>query len=118
MNPTITGVLAAVLIVAGIALLVVYAMRRGLVHKDLPDTIATAEVPTSAQAPTGEPASQPRTLGAVGVLVLIVGLALGAVTAMNTGAGAGAGTGGSGSDCAAGWAGCPGTTVPPASTQP
>lgn len=115
MNWPLSGVLAAILIVVGVALLIVYAVRRGLVHDDLPDTIATAEVPTSGPAPTSEPAHAPRALGAAGALILVVGLALGVVTAL--GGWGGGGSGGNGNtDCAQSWNGCPGVTAPPASS--
>jgi hypothetical protein len=101
----LSGVLAAILIVVGILLLVVYAVRRGFVNRDLPDTIATDEVPTSGPAPTSEAAGKPRTLGALGALILVVGLILGT------------GTGTSGTDCAQSWNGCPQVTAP-ATTKP
>jgi hypothetical protein len=109
----LSGVLAAVAIVVGIVLLVIYAVRRGLMNRDLPDTIETAEVPTAGPAPSAEPASQPRTLGALGAAILIVGLALGLVTAV--GGWTGSGTGSSGTDCAQSWNGCPQVTAPAAS---
>jgi hypothetical protein len=106
----LSGVLAAILIVVGIVLLVAYARRRGLMRAELPDTIATAEVPTDGPAPTAEPAHQPRTLGAVGALVLVAGLALGLFTAVSGWGGSGTGT--SATDCAQSWNGCPQVTAP------
>jgi hypothetical protein len=107
----LSGVLAAILIVVGIVLLVIYAMRRGFVNRELPDTVETAEVPTSRPAPAGESAQKPRTLGALGALVLVVGLALGLITAAYGWSGTGTGT--SSKDCAQSWNGCPQVTAPP-----
>lgn len=108
MNWPISGVLAAIAIVVGIALLVLYAVRRGLVHNDLPDTIATAEVPTAGPSPTGGTARQSRAMGAAGAAILVVGLALGLVTALGSWGGSAAGNGG----CAQSWNGCPQATAP------
>ncbi len=118
----LSGVLAAILIVVGIALLVVYAVRRGFMHRDLPDTIETAEVPTDGPAPGAEPAQQPRRLGAVGAVILLVGLGLGLFTAASGWSGTGTGT--NATDCAQSWNGCPQVTAPatsnpaPPSIQP
>ena len=109
----LTGVLAAILIVVGIVLLIAYAVRRGLVQHDLPDTIEQVAVPTGGPAPAVEPPSQPRALGAVGALVLVVGLALGVVTAVAGWADSGSGAGG----CAQSWNGCPQQTAPAASGE-
>jgi hypothetical protein len=106
----LSGVLAAILIAVGIVLLVIYAMRRGFVNRDLPDTIATAEVPTSGPAPSGESAQKPRTLGSLGALVLVAGLVLGLLTAFTGWSGTGTGT--SSKDCAQSWSGCPQVTAP------
>jgi len=117
MNWPLTGVLAAIAIAAGIVLLVVYAIRRGLVNRDLPDTIASDDVPTDGPAPAAEPPQQPRTLGAVGAGLLVVGLALGVVTALN-GWGGASGTTGGDAGCAQSWNGCPQVTAPAASAMP
>ncbi len=121
MNWPATGVLAAIAIAAGIILLVVYAVRRGLVDSDLPDTIATDAVPTSGPAPVARTAQQSRAMGAAGAVILVVGLALGVVTALGGwGGGAGGSAGGSGG-CAQSWNGCPQSTAPAqpsASTAP
>jgi hypothetical protein len=112
MNWPITGVLAAIAIAVGIVLLVAYAVRRGLVDHDLPDTIATTEVPTSGAAPVAGPAQQSRAMGAAGAVILAVGLALGLVTAIG-GWGGAAGSSGDGSGgCAQSWNGCPQATAP------
>lgn len=105
-----SGVLAAILIALGIILLIAYAVRRGLVHHDLPDTVESPDVPTEGPAPAVEPPSQPRTLGAIGAAVLALGLALGLLTA--AGGWGGSGTGASGTDCAQSWNGCPQVTAP------
>lgn len=110
------GVLAAILIVVGIALLVTYAVRRGLVNRDLPDTYASDEVPTAGPAPASEPAQRPRTMGTVGALILIAGLALGLVAFASGGFGSGTAT--TGKDCAQSWNGCPQVTAPAASPLP
>jgi hypothetical protein len=116
MNWPLTGILAAIAIAVGIVLLIVYATRRGFVNRDLPDTIASAEVPTGGPAPVAEPPQRPRTLGAVGAAILIVGLALGLVTAVTGWGGAGSGT--TGTDCAQSWNGCPQVTAPAQSVEP
>lgn len=115
----LSGVLAAILIVVGIALLVLYAVRRGFMHGDLPDTIASDEVPTSGPAPSRESAQKPRTLGALGACLLVLGLVFGLFTAVS--GWGGAGTGSSGTNCAQSWDGCPQVTAPattPPSTLP
>jgi hypothetical protein len=106
----LSGVLAAILIVVGVAMLVLYAVRRGFMHGDLPDTIATDEVPTSGPAPAREAAGKPRTLGALGAFMLVIGLVLGLFTAMS--GWSGTGTGASSTDCAQSWNGCPQVTAP------
>lgn len=110
----ISGVLAAIAIVVGIALLIVYAVRRGLAHGDLPDTIPSGEVPVDGPAPAAEPAHAPRALGALGATILVVGLGLGVVTALG-GWGSGAGDVGG---CAQSWNGCPQVTAPAATPLP
>lgn len=116
MNWPVTGILAAIAIGVGIILLVVYATQRGLVHGDLPDTIETPGVPTEAPLRAGEPQHRSRTLGALGAVVLITGLALGVLTAA-TGWG-GTGTGSTGTDCAQSWTGCPQVTTPAGTASP
>jgi hypothetical protein len=106
----LSGVLAAILIVVGIALLISYAVRRGFLNRDLPGTIDSAEVPTDGQTPAVEPPARPRTLGAVGALLLVVGLGLGLFTAVSGWTGSGTGT--SAADCAQSWNGCPQVTAP------
>lgn len=116
MNWPATGVLAAIAIAVGIVLLVVYAVRRGLVENDLPDTFATPAVPTSGPARVRGTAQQSRAMGAAGALILVAGLALGLVTAIGGWGGAGGGGG-----CAQSWNGCPQVTAPAqpsASTAP
>jgi hypothetical protein len=119
----VTGILAAIAIIAGIVLLVAYAVRRGLVHDDLDGTIETTAVPTSGPAPVAGQPHQSRVLGVAGASILVVGLALGLVTAIG---GWGATTGGGVGDssdqpngCAQSWNGCPQATQgAPASVAP
>jgi len=109
---SILGIGAAVAIAAGIVLLVVYAIQRGLVHREL-DGID----PESAadDAPLAR-ASASRSLGAAGAVVLAAGLALGllsAVTGWGGTATTGAGPGTPPEDCAQSWSGCPQATPAP-----
>ena len=110
------GIVALIAIVAGIVLLVAYAVQRGLVHREL-EGIETAGDPGTTAAPAV--AAQPRrsrTLGMVGAIVLVVGLALGAVAALGTWTTGDATTGGPGlapADCAQSWDGCPKATPNP-----
>lgn len=121
MNPSFgdwpaTGVLAAVAIIAGIVLLVAYAVRRGLVHGDLPGTVETAAVPGDAPTPAGGAPGGSRTLGVAGAVILVAGLALGLITAVaGWGTSGTAGPSSGGTDCAQSWNGCPQTTLPPTS---
>ena len=113
---SVLGIAAAVLIVAGIVLLIAYAVERGLVHRELDGTIATdAGSAPAAHAPGSTGGA--RTIGLAGAVVLAVGLVLGLLTAVGGWAGAGfGGTSGPGigpGDCAQSWAGCPQVTVAP-----
>lgn len=108
---TILGVVSAVAIAVGIVLLVVYALQRGLVNRELDGTEDTGD-PDAApvtRAPRG------RTLGAAGAIVLAVGLGLGLLTALGNWAGAttGIGPGGGPENCAQSWIGCPQATPVP-----
>ena len=107
------GIGAAILIVIGIALLVAFALRRGLDHRELEgmDAEPGAIAPV---APAPREHDSTRTIGAAGAAILVLGLAMGVV----------AGTGGWGTqeaqgpgtapqDCAQGWNGCPQTTIAP-----
>lgn len=109
---SILGIGAAVAIVAGIVLLVTYAIQRGLVHREL-DGVDPEAAPDAAPA-SAAPAS--RTLGTAGAIVLVAGLALGLLSAVTgwggtgtTGAGPGTGP----NDCAQSWSGCPQATPAP-----
>ncbi len=110
------GIVALVTIVAGIVLLVAYAVQRGLVHREL-EGIETAADPGTAAAPAvAAPPRHSRTLGLVGAILLVVGLGLGAVAALGTWGTGDATTGGPGlapADCAQSWDGCPKATQNP-----
>lgn len=111
---TVLGIAAAVAIVAGVALLIAYAIERGLVHRELDGAIG-AEAPATAALPrSGEGA---RTIGLLGAVLLAVGLVLGLLTAITgwdgAGSGGAQGPGAAPGDCAQSWAGCPQATVAP-----
>jgi hypothetical protein len=109
---SILGIASAVAIVIGIVLLVVYALQRGLVDRDLDGTDATDGDPNAT--PVARP-SRGRTLGATGAVILGVGLGLGLLAALGNWSGAttGAGPGGGPEDCAQSWSGCPQATPVP-----
>lgn len=108
---SILGIAAAVAIVAGIVLLVAYALRRGLVHREL-DGTESAEAGPEPPPPVREP--RDRTLGLAGAIVLALGLGLGLLSAVS---GWGAATTGSSpgdpDNCAQSWSGCPQATPVP-----
>jgi hypothetical protein len=110
------GIAALIAIAAGIVLLVAYAVRRGLVHREL-EGIETTVDPGSEAAPAiAAPPRRSRTLGIAGATLLVVGLALGAVAALGTWTTGDATTGGPGAapaDCAQSWDGCPKATQNP-----
>ncbi len=129
------GILSLLAIVAGIALLVVYAVRRGMFTRvvdgtddeaavqaaDDPTAVRTQGEPASASqhAPGAEPARRSnagRPLGVLGAVLLVIGLALGIMVATGTW-GAGGTTPPAGAtgqeDCAANWEGCPKATPQP-----
>jgi hypothetical protein len=125
------GIISLIAIVAGIVLLVVYAVRRGMFHGELDGTdeeavAQAAHDPTAAAAAArdgaaraGQPARRAnagRPVGVLGAVLLVVGLGLGIMVATGTWGGAGAtppsGTSGQ-QDCAAGWDGCPKATPQP-----
>ena len=114
---SVLGIAAAVLIVAGIVLLIAYAVERGLVHRELDGTVAadTAGSVPSVRVPGSSGGA--RTLGLVGAVLLAVGLVLGLLTAVTGWGGAGfgglMGPGNGPGDCAQSWNGCPQTTVAP-----
>lgn len=114
---SLLGPIAAIAIVAGIALLVAYAVRRGLVHRELDGTLNRESSPEGVLEPG--PSSTPqasRLLGSVGALLLVVGLVLG-VVAVVAGPGGGNSSAGtpvsSAADCAQSWNGCPQVTAAP-----
>ena len=106
------GILAALAIVIGSVLLVTYALRRGLVHREL-DGMSDEPEP-GAPVAAGH-AAPPRALGMLGVVALVVGLGLGAiaVAGSSTPAGTSNAPGSSPSDCAQSWDGCPQATANP-----
>ena len=120
---SLTGIAAAILIGAGIVLLVAYAFRRGLHHRELDGTDAETQLEAAAAAPGGSAPGAPvspsfrdtsRTMGAAGAMILVLGLALGVIAA--TGGWGSQQAGGPGTapeDCAQTWNGCPQATVAP-----
>lgn len=109
------GLIAALAIGVGSVLLVVYAVRRGLVNRDLDGTLAEEGPAGTMPADAGAMAAPSRTLGVAGVIVLLAGVGLGILGLVT-------GPGGSSSatapltdpnDCARTWAGCPQTTPRP-----
>ena len=106
---SLTGIAAAILIVAGIALLAVYMFQRGLHRRELDGTEAAFDVePAAAGAATS------RTMGAAGAAVLVLGLALGVIAATGGwGTQQTAGPGIAPEDCAQTWTGCPQATIAP-----
>ena len=106
-----TGVASLVTIVVGILLLVMYAMQRGLVRRELDgtDESAAAMAADDPTAPRAAPRRANRSLGAIGAVLLVVGLGLGVLSAVGGwGSGTPAAGGPSGNpDCAQGWNGCP-----------
>jgi hypothetical protein len=108
------GILATLAIVAGSILLVVYAVRRGLVHRDLDGTIEEPGADGTMPAAAGAAAAPSRTLGLAGVTLLVAGIALGAIGVLTSTSGpTTAGPGNPPSDCAQGWNGCPQPTANP-----
>jgi hypothetical protein len=121
------GIASAAAIVPGVVLLVVYAVRRGLVDREL-DALDPEE---PLDPPEGEPLRTDRSaghagrraaprdgsraMGTVGALLLAVGLAMGVLTAIAGWGGGGTATGpGLGpDDCAQSWGGCPQATLRP-----
>jgi len=108
------GILAAIAIAAGSILLVVYALRRGLVHRDLDGTISEeGSEGTMPVAAAGAPGPA-RTLGLAGVTLLVAGIALALVGAVTTSPGdTSSGPGKAPTDCAQSWEGCPQATPNP-----
>jgi hypothetical protein len=107
------GIAALAAIVVGILLLVVYAVRRGLVDREIGDVEAPTDPLLNVEAPTATPSTPAgsRALGAVGAAVLAVGLALGVVAALGTwGTPVAGGPGVAPQDCAQTWNGCPKAT--------
>jgi hypothetical protein len=121
---SLIGILAAICIVAGIVLLVAYAVRGGLVNRELDGTDAEADAGSEEAAGTGDPGTGApgsagarrgrRTLGTLGAAALVLGLALGTVAALGGWSGStSTGPGAAPADCVQGWNGCPATTLKP-----
>ena len=111
---TAIGILAVLAIVAGSVLLVIYAVRRGLVHRELDGTDEAEGAEGTMPADAGGAAAPSRTLGLAGVTLLVAGIALGAIGVLtwpsgSTAAGPGIGP----TDCAQSWNGCPQATAQP-----
>ncbi|HEX5826621.1 MAG TPA: hypothetical protein VFY23_03815 [Candidatus Limnocylindrales bacterium] len=118
------GIAAAILIVAGIALLVAWVLRRGVHARELdgmdpaPAVAATAVAGAIDTGPLPAPSRRQqdgsRTMGLVGATLLVVGLGLGVVSAASGWGSGTASTGGPGGasaeDCAQTWTGCPQAT--------
>jgi hypothetical protein len=118
------GVAAAILIVAGIGLLVAWVLRRGVHARELDGmdpqpAVASGAVAGLATAETLPAPSRPkedgsRTMGLIGATLLVVGLGLGVVSAASGWGSGTASTGGPGGasaeDCAQTWTGCPQAT--------
>ena len=114
------GTIAAIAAVAGIALLVAYAVRRGLVNRELDGTLNRESSPEGVLEPGPSATPQAsRLLGSAGALLLAVGLVLG-VVAVVVGPSASNGSAGtpvsSAGDCAQSWNGCPQVTAQPSGT--
>lgn len=112
---SITGIVAAIAIVVGSVLLVVYAVRRGLVNRDLDGTIETEGPDGTMPADAGAAAEPSRALGLAGVIILVAGLALGLVNVVTgpTADSRATGPGNPPTDCAQSWSGCPQATPRP-----
>jgi hypothetical protein len=114
------GIAALVAITGGVVLLVLYAARRGLIHRELEGIEAPADGPADPGMPApGAPSATPgsghrsRTLGALGAVLLAVGLALGVLAAYGswfTDDTTGGSPGLAPQDCAQTWQGCPRAT--------
>ena len=107
------GIGAAVLILTGIVLLVVFALRRGLDRHELEGMDAEPGAITPV-VPASRDHDSTRTIGAAGAAILVLGLAMGMVAgAGGWGTQEAQGPGTAPQDCAQGWNGCPQTTIAP-----
>lgn len=111
------GIAALAAIAGGVALLVAYAARRGLVHRELEgieapvDGLADPGLAAAGPAPAPREGGPSRSLGIAGALLLVVGVLLGVVAATGTwGAGVPGGPGLAPAECAQTWEGCPKAT--------
>jgi hypothetical protein len=120
---SLSGVAAAILMGAGIILLVAYAFRRGLHHRELDGTDAASQlqagdsagtVPGATASASAHVRDTSRTMGAAGAMILLLGLALGVIAATGGwGTQPAGGPGTAPEDCAQTWNGCPQATVAP-----
>lgn len=122
--PTIAGwsllaIACVVAVVGGVLLLAAYALRRGVVRRELHGTIeAAADSQTMEEPPVAAPpaagAGRTRNLGMAGALLLAIGLGLGLLgTVTGWGAPPSSEAGNPGqppADCAQTWEGCPQAT--------
>ena len=109
------GIASAIAIVAGVVLLIAYAVQRGFVHRELEGIEDSAVSETQTPAATNGTPRRSRTLGMLGAVLLVAGLALGLVAALGSWS-TGSTTGGPGTgpnDCAQSWNGCPKATAQP-----
>jgi len=123
MNMSLTGwspigIGATVLIIAGICLVIAYALRRGLHHRELegmdPDPGTTEAAPASQPMVGADLRDSWRTVGAAGAAVLAIGLILGILAATGGwGTQQAQGPGTAPLDCAQAWNGCPQATARP-----
>ena len=118
------GIAAAILIVAGIGLLVAWVLRRGVHARELdgmdPEPAVASSAVAGATSTDTLPAPAPRqqdgsrTMGLVGATLLVVGLGLGIVSAASGWGNGTTSSGGPGGpaaeDCAQTWTGCPQAT--------
>lgn len=112
------SIIAIAAIVAGLVLLGVYVVQRGVTSRELDGTdeaaaALAADDPTAVRAPRQAPRSRKgRPIGALGALLLVVGIAIFAL-GFASGNGGSSGPGAVPSDCVAGWDGCGVTTPKP-----
>jgi hypothetical protein len=110
------GIAALLTLVAGVLLLGVDAIRRGLVHGNLDGIDADPDPGVEAPGPAVRTADRSRKLAALGVLLLVAGLGMGLVAIVGGWSAdqvEDASSGLPADDCAQSWEGCPTTTIRP-----